>query len=164
MEHEAPAIFVALEASSIALAIRQSKWLYPLANVGHIVMLVCFAGAIAVMDVRLLGGFPETVPARVLGRARWVALLTLLGMAVTGAMLFLAEASHLVVNGVFLGKLALIGAALVNIAIYELGARRTAEGLAPGVPMPASAKTAGLLSLTIWLAVAACGRSIAYAG
>jgi hypothetical protein len=164
MEHEAPAIFVALEASGVALAIRQSKWLYPLANVGHIVALVCFAGGIAVMDVRLLGGLTETVPGRVLARARRFAFVALLGMAATGSMLFLAEASHLVVNPVFLFKLALIGVGLVNIAIYEFGARRTVESLAPGAPMPAAAKAAGVTSLVIWLAVAACGRSIAYAG
>jgi len=28
--------------------------------------------------------------------------------------------------------------------------------------MPASAKVVGLLSIAIWIAVAACGRSIAY--
>jgi len=164
MEHEAPAIFVALEASGVAFAIRQSKWLYPLANVGHIVALVCFAGAMAVMDVRLLGGLAETSPARVLGRARRFAIWALVAMAVTGSMLFLAEASHLVVNPVFLVKLALIATGLVNIAAYEFGARRAVESLAPGAPMPASAQTAGVLSLMIWIVVAACGRSIAYAG
>jgi hypothetical protein len=30
--------------------------------------------------------------------------------------------------------------------------------------MPAAAKIAGVLSIGIWVAVAACGRSIAYAG
>ncbi|MEA2990742.1 MAG: hypothetical protein QOG83_3453, partial [Alphaproteobacteria bacterium] len=43
MEHEAPAVFVALEQSGFAAAIRQSLWLYPAANVGHIVALVFFA-------------------------------------------------------------------------------------------------------------------------
>jgi hypothetical protein len=164
MEHEAPAIFVALEASGVALAIRQSKWLYPLANIGHIVALVCFAGAMAIMDVRLIGGLGETAPVRVLGRARRFAIWALLAMAITGTMLFLAEASHLVVNPVFLIKLALIAAGLANIAIYEFGARQAVEGLAAGVPMPGAAKAAGALSLAIWIAVAACGRTIAYAG
>jgi hypothetical protein len=36
------------------------------------------------------------------------------------------------------------------------------DGLVPGVPMPPRAKLAGALSLGIWLAAAACGRSIAY--
>ena len=85
-------------------------------------------------------------------------------MAVTGAMLFAAEASHLAVNPVFQVKLALIGVGLANIAAYEFGIRRAVDGLAPTVPMPMAAKIAGALSLGIWVAVAACGRSIAYAG
>jgi hypothetical protein len=43
MTDAAPAIFVALEASSIGAAIRQSSWLYMTANVGHILSLVVFA-------------------------------------------------------------------------------------------------------------------------
>ena len=49
-----------------------------------------------------------------------------------------------------------------NVAIYEFGAKRKVEGLAPNAPMPAPAKIAGALSLGLWVAVAACGRSIAY--
>ena len=164
MEHEAPAIFVALEASGFALAIRQSKWLYPLANVGHIVALVFFAGAVTVMDIRLLGGFAATAPGRLLARARNFAIAAFAGMAVTGFLLFAAEASHLAVNPVFQIKLVLIGIGLANIAIYEFGIKRTVAGLSPDAPMPVSAKIAGALSLGIWVAVAACGRSIAYAG
>src|SRR5438552_3471333 len=149
MEHEAPAIFVALEASPFALAIRQSKWLYPAANVGHIVALVFFAGTVAVMDVRLLGGFAATAPGRVIARARGCAIWALAAMAVTGFVLFVAEAGHLAVNPVFQIKLALIAAGLANIAIYEFGAKRAVEGLAPDVAMPAAAKVAGAFSLGI---------------
>jgi hypothetical protein len=48
------------------------------------------------------------------------------------------------------------------MAIYEFGAKRLVEALPPGAPLPARAKAAGALSLGLWLAVAACGRSIAY--
>ena len=44
MTDAAPAIFVALEASSLGAAIRQSTWLYMAANVGHILSLAVFAG------------------------------------------------------------------------------------------------------------------------
>ena len=162
MEHEAPAIFVALEASGFALAIRKSTWLYPAANIGHIVALVFFAGAVAVMDVRLLGGFAATALGRLLARARGFAITALAGMAVTGAMLFAAEASHLAVNPVFQLKAALVVAGIANVGIYELWTKRTVENLAPNVAMPASAKMVGALSLGIWVVVAACGRSIAY--
>ena len=132
MTDQAPAIFVALEASSFAAAIRQSLWLYPAANVGHIIALVFFAGSVAVMDVRLLGGLAATAP------------------------------SHVALNPVFQLKLALIGAGLVNVGLYEFGAKREVEGLPPGATMPAHARIVGAVSLLLWVAVAACGRSIAY--
>ncbi len=162
MTGEAPAIFVALEQSGFAQAIRQSVWIYPAANVGHIVSLVCFAGALAVMDVRLLGGFAATEPGPLLTRARGFALAGFLGMAITGFILFAAEASHLAMNWVFQLKALLIAAGLINIAIYEFWAKRSVADLAPGVRMPARARVAGMLSLGLWIAVAACGRSIAY--
>ena len=162
MTDAAPAIFVALEQSGFAAAIRQSPWLYPAANVGHIVSLTLFAGAVAVMDVRLLGGLAATAPARLLGRARAFAVVALLGMAVTGCVLFSAEASHLVLNPAFQLKVVVAAAGLINVAIYEFWAKRTVERLVPGATMPARAKVAGVLSLGIWVAVAACGRSIAY--
>ena len=159
MNDAAPAIFVALEQSGFAAAIRQSSWLYPAANVGHIVSLTFFAGAIAVMDVRLLGGLAGTAPAPLLARARSFAVAALAGMVVTGCLLFSAEASHLALNPVFQLKAFLVTAGLINIAIYELWAKRAVEHLAPGASMPGRAKLAGVLSL---FAVAACGRSIPY--
>jgi Family of unknown function (DUF6644) len=158
----APAIFVALEESNFASAIRQSVWLYPAANVGHIVFLVLFAGAVTIMDVRLLGGLAATAPARLLARARLFALAAIAGMVLSGLLLFSAEAGHLAVNPVFQLKLALIGAGVANVMLYEFMAKREVQGLAPGAPMPARARMAGLLSLLIWITVAACGRSIAY--
>ena len=162
MDHQAPAIFVALEQSGFAAAIRQSRWLYPFANVGHIVSLVAFAGAVAVMDLRLLGVFAATAPGRVLARARIAAIAAFCGQALTGFMLFSAEASHLVSNPVLRLKFLLVAAGLLNVLIYEIVARRAVEKLPPGAPLPRSAGVAGALSLVIWIAVAACGRSIAY--
>jgi len=162
MTGEAPAIFVALEQSAFGAAIRQSTWLFPAANVGHILALALFAGALAVMDVRLLGGLAATSPARVLMRARSAAIAAFVMLAVTGFMQFSADASHLIINPVFQIKLALIGLGLVNLAIFEFGVKRSVVDLSPGVAMPASAKTAGFMSLAIWLVVAACGRTIAY--
>jgi hypothetical protein len=47
-------------------------------------------------------------------------------------------------------------------AVYEIVARRAVEALSPGAPLPHRAAVAGWLSLVIWIAVASCGRSIAY--
>ena len=160
--HEAPAIFVALEQSGFAAAVRQWRWLYPVANVGHILSLMAFASAVAVMDLRLLGAFAATAPAHLLAHARPVAIVAFCGLAVTGFMLFSAEAGHVVLNPAFRLKVLLVAAALLNALIYEIGARRAVATLPPGVPLPRAARTSAVLSLIIWVAVAACGRSIAY--
>ena len=70
MLHEAPQVLIALEQSGLAAAIRQSVWAYPAANVGHIVSLTLFAGSVAIMDARLLGGFASVPPAEVIRPAR----------------------------------------------------------------------------------------------
>jgi len=162
MTGEAPAIFAALEQSGLGAAIRQSRWLFPVANVGHIIALAVFAGAIAIMDVRLLGGLAATAPARLLMRARSVAIAAFLLLAATGFLLFTAEASHLALNPVFQIKVALIGLGLANLAVFEFGVKRSVINLSPDVTMPAGAKLAGMMSLAIWITVAACGRTIAY--
>jgi hypothetical protein len=162
MNEQAPAIFVALEESGFGASIRQSLWIYPAANIGHIVFLVLFAGALAVMDVRLLGGMSASAPGPLIGRARSFAIAALAGMAATGFVLFSAEASHVVLNPVFQFKLALIGAGLVNVVLYELGAKAAVTKLLAGAVMPARARMAGAVSILVWVMVAVCGRSIAY--
>ena len=68
MLDSAPAVFVALEGSGLGQTIRQSSWIYMAANVGHIVSLVVFAGAVAVLDLRMVGAFAATAPGQVLTR------------------------------------------------------------------------------------------------
>jgi hypothetical protein len=162
MLHEAPQVLIALEQSGLAAAIRQSVWAYPAANVGHIVALTLFAGSVAIMDVRLLGAFAAAPPADVVRPARRAAMLGLLLMAVTGSVLFTAEASHVGLNPVFQIKAALIALGLLN-AIFAGRALNAALADTPAhVPLPTRVRLAALLSLAIWISVAACGRLIAY--
>jgi len=162
MLHDAPAVFVALEQSGFASGIRQSLWLYPAANVGHIVSLVCFAGAIAVMDLRMAGALAKTTPGYVLKIGRLASVLAFAGLAATGFILFAAEASHVAVNPVFQFKMALVLLGLLNVAYFELRIAPEVKAMAPLEPLPRAARVAGILSIVIWLVAAACGRSIAY--
>jgi hypothetical protein len=75
--------------------------------------------------------------------ARNFALAALAGMAVTGSLLFSAEA-----NPVFQLKAILFAAGLINVAIYEFWARPVVEHIASGSSMPARAKVTGVLSLS----------------
>lgn len=159
---DAPHLLVALEQSAFASAIRESSWAYPLANVGHIVALTLFAGSVAVMDLRLLGAFAKTPPAAVVRPARIAAMLGLAMMALTGFMLFAAEASHVAMNPVFQIKAGLIALAILN-ALVIAGPVVSALGRAgPDAAVRVRAKVAAALSLALWIAVAACGRLIAY--
>jgi hypothetical protein len=162
MLHGVPSVFAALEQSGFAAAIRQSAWIYPLANIGHIVALTLFAGALAIMDVRLIGGFAGVAPAPMLALARSFALVAFAAMAATGFLLFAAEAGHLIGNPVFQIKLGLIAAGLVNIAVYQLWAKGAVASLPANAPMPTPARVTGIFSAALWLGVAACGRAIAY--
>jgi hypothetical protein len=162
MTDAAPAIFVAIEGSAFAAAVRQSPYAYMVANVAHILSLMVFFGAVAVMDLRLAGFFQATWPGSLLRRARLVAILGFIGLVTSGAVLFVAEASHIVLNGVFQLKVALIGLGLLNIIWFEYFIAGRVRDIQPHTPLPGSARFVGGTSIAIWFAVAACGRLIAY--
>ena len=159
---EAPQFLIALEQSGFAAAIRQSTWAYPAANVGHIVALTLFAAAVAVMDLRLLGAFAATAPASVVRPARLFAALGLALMALTGFLLFAAEASHVAMNPVFQVKAVLIGLGILNALLIAGPAIANVGALPANATLPGRARLAAVVSLAIWLSVAACGRLIAY--
>ncbi|MBN9279784.1 MAG: hypothetical protein J0I57_19420 [Hyphomicrobium sp.] len=162
MNAAAPGFLVALETSELGALIRQSAWIYPTANITHVVAIVLFAGAIAVMDVRLMGGMAGSDPARVVRGARRAAVLALIIVLVSGAVLFTAEASHVALNGIFQLKMALIAFGIVHAFFVGNRAVRALDALGPQAPMPGFARFAGALSMLTWLGVVGLGRYIAY--
>jgi uncharacterized protein DUF6644 len=162
MLHEAPQLLIALEQSGLAAAIRQSAWAYPAANVGHILALTLFAGSVAAMDARLLGAFAAAPPGTIVRPARRAAMLGLLLMAMTGSVLFTAEASHVAMNPVFQIKAVLIALGLLNALLVARALDAALDKAKAFEPLPARIRLAAVLSLTIWISVAACGRLIAY--
>ncbi|MDQ8730378.1 DUF6644 family protein [Bradyrhizobium sp. LHD-71] len=162
MNDSAPAIFVALEASGLGAAIRQSTWAYMVANVVHILALMAFAGAIVVMDLRMMGVFAATSPGFILRWARWAAVAAFAGLVLSGLVLFTAEASHVVLNRIFQIKIGLIALGLANILAFEVWVTPNVQNLPPATPLPAPALPIAIISLSIWFCVAACGRLIAY--
>jgi len=162
MEDQAAGWLLALEHSGFGAAMRGSTVLYPVANVAHVLGLAGFAAAVTIMDVRLLGGFPQLPVRPFVARWRRVAVAAFLVQVVSGVMLFAAEASAIAANPVFLVKLLLIAVGLANVAVFELAMRpHLADGPA-GTPLPAGARFAAALSLAAWLGTAAAGRLIAY--
>ena len=162
MNAAAPGFLIALETSEIGTLIRQSIWIYPTANIAHVVAIALFAGAIAVMDVRMMGGMAGSDPARVVRGARRAVVVALVAVLLSGAVLFTAEASHVALNPVFQIKMGLVAFGLVHALFMGGRAVRALDSLGPQASMPGFARFAGALSMLTWLSVVGLGRYIAY--
>lgn len=159
---EAPAFLITIEQSAFAAAIRQSIWAYPAANVGHILALFLFAGAVSIMDLTLLGALRGANAATIVLQSRRAAIGGLVFMMATGSVLFAAEASHVAMNPVFQIKAALIGFGILNALATGPPLRRAIVETLPSASFPLRLRAAAVMSLLTWLSVAACGRLIAY--
>lgn len=145
-------------------ALRGSRWVYPLVNTAHIAGLALLFGGIAPLDLRLLGAW-RSVPLHQLARVLQPVAAAGLAVAVTaGILLFSVSATKYAAMPLFLVKLGLIAAAVLNAVLL----RRHPDWVlvrVPGLeaePGP-RLKAAAALSLTLWLGVILCGRFIGYA-
>jgi hypothetical protein len=146
----------AIEASQLGAFARGSSWAYPLANLIHLLGLVLLIGAIGIVDLRIVGLF-QTLPLDPLMRALTpVAIAGLLLMALSGPILFAADAAALAQSPTFGWKLSLIFLALVNALSFR--SVRSGKTRKPAALERVLAAT----SIMLWLTVAALGRLIAY--
>jgi hypothetical protein len=134
-----------IETSTLAEALRRSRWIYPLVNSGHILGLALLIGAVVPMDWAVLRN--HSMPA-----LRPFAILGLVLAASCGLLLFAVQATDYVVNTWFRIKFALLAAALLNAALH-LSLSRKEEALR---------RTTALTSLLLWPSVLICGRMVAY--
>ena len=137
-----------LETSSLAGAMRQWQWLYPIVEIVHILGFVVLVGAAFFFDLRLLGlgRTPVTGLAQhLLTRAR-VSFVIILA---SGLMMFTAHATEMAANPAFRLKLILIAAALVNAAAFHHWPFRSAARWDTGGTIPAPAKLAAMWSLVL---------------
>ena len=162
MDQGAPQLLIELEASGLGLAIRQSVWAYPAANVVHVVGVVLFAGTIAIMDLTLLGIVTVKHRARLIAVSRAWAMGFFALTVAAGAVLFIAEASHVSLNRVFQVKMALVVFGLCNAMWFGRRGVALARGLPDEAALPRVARNAAAASLAIWLVVVGLGRFIAY--
>jgi hypothetical protein len=152
------ALLAGLEATPLAVALRGSVWLYPLVNTAHLLGIALLFGAIAALDLRLIGawrGVPAATLARVLAP---VATAGLALAAAAGALLFIAKATDYAASGLFQAKLVVIGLAVANAAAaWSWGRRLTGQ---PTVP--ARLRLGAAASLGLWLAAITLGRLVGY--
>ncbi len=148
----------ALEASGLGDAMRGGvRNLYPVVNLAHVAGVILLVGGIGVVDLRIMG-YGKRIPLGPLSRMLTpLAIAGLLIQAITGFMLYAADAGPLLDSTVLRIKLALIAVALVNALLF----RRLFGDLENETP-PHLARTMAGLSLACWLGAVGLGRWIAY--
>ncbi len=145
-----------LEGSALGVAARTSLWLYPLANLLHVLGAALVVGAIATFDVQILRRAPDA--GRVVRAGIPIAVAGLLLQLTTGVVLVAAETTTVLLNPAFGVKMAALLLALLNIAWFHL---RFRHAVAADGPL-AAARPLAAISLLAWTVVLLGGRAIAY--
>lgn len=140
---------------------RSSPFLYPAVNVAHILALMLFFAAVALMDARVLGAFPQLPAGGILRACRPYAVVGFLAQATSGFLLFVADATAVAANPAFRLKMLAVLFGLANVAFLECVHRDWLHSPSPASP-PWGARLCAGLSLASWIATATLGRLIAY--
>lgn len=157
---DAPAWALWLESTGLGEVMRGSSWLYPTANVTHVLAMALLVGSLVALDLRLLGLAPR-IDVQALNRyLSCIACQALPLVLLSGFTVFAADASHVAVNPVFWVKMGLLAAALLNAGLFTLLWRQRL--LTWDFDAPPAARAQALLSLVLWLAVPIAGRLLAY--
>jgi hypothetical protein len=140
-------------------AIRESLWLFPLIEAFHLVGLGLTAGAVLIVDLRLLGVGLTRQPVAQLSAAvePWL-LGSVTLMFASGFPLFLSEAIKCYYSFAFWIKMTCL--LLVLLFTFTVRRRVTRTVLPPDRPVPG--RFTALISLSLWFGVAWGGRWIGF--
>jgi hypothetical protein len=152
-----------VEGSSLAAAIRNSLYWFPLIESAHVLGLTLVFGTIAIIDLRLLGLAWTRRPFSTIAADTltwtWVAFAL---AAVTGALMFITNAAVYFDNFYFRAKMLLIVVAGVNMAFFEVFAHRHVHRWDRDPSAPPAAKAVAALSLVLWITIIFAGRWIGF--
>jgi len=149
-----------LEATPFSIWLRESStiWAYPTVLTLHTVGLGLLVGASWVLDLRLLGLF-SGVPLSELAssfRVMWTGFWI---NAITGAMLFAADATTKGSTRLFVAKLGFVVIGVITIVLIK----RTVYGRGREHAASSSrAKSLAAASIAVWIVAIAAGRFMAY--
>lgn len=144
------------------LAIKVGEDWFPYVESTHVVFLAVVAGTIFTVDARLMGLASRHLRFTYLSDQvlpwTWGAFI---GAAITGTMMFVANATTYADNTPFLIKMGLLLLAGINMLYFQFVTFRSVQAWDAGRPIPA-ARAAGLLSMLLWCGVIGFGRWIGF--
>src|SRR5580704_9268301 len=138
---------------------KSSIYLGPGVNLIHLLSMVTFMGALLMVDLRLLGTGLTNHPVRQVARSAqpWL-LVGLAGLVVTGIPALMATATQQYANKVFWFKMYVLFAAV----IFTFTVRRRVTRADDRQVGAVRGKLVALVSIVLWMSVAAGGRLIMY--
>ena len=140
-------------------AIRNSSWLFPLIEAVHLVGLGLTAGAVLVVDLRLLGvGLNQQPVAQISKGAEPWLLGSLLLMFSTGVPLFLSESIKCYYSFAFWVKMT----SLLLVLLFTFTIRRQLTQSDRISERPLLSRLTALVSLGLWFGVGWGGRWIGF--
>ena len=158
-----PAFFQAVENLPLSQYVAASTWAFPTFESIHVIAIVTVVGAIAVMDLRLLGLASTASAVTEMSRDTlpwtWGAFCVAM---VTGGLLFISKATTYMVNPFFIWKMILIAIAGINMGIFHFFTWRTVQHWDQGMEIPLGGKLAGGISLGFWVVVVFVARAIGF--
>jgi len=138
---------------------RTSEYMFPTVEALHIMGTAILVASTSVLSLRLAGLFWTEAPVSKIATQflpwAWVGFVF---QVVTGALLFMSEATLAYSNVIFIVKMSLVLLAGVNAVIFHQTLYRRVKTWDVSRVPPAGAKFVGYASLVIWFAVVAAGR------
>jgi hypothetical protein len=149
-----------LQNTPLALLVGES-W-FPWVESAHVVFLAAVAGTILTVDARLLGLGSRQLRISYLSERllpwTWAAFT---GAAITGLLLFIANAVSYLDKTPFLIKMGLLVVAGLNMLYFQFFTWRSVADWDTGRAAPA-ARAAGAISMATWIGVITFGRWIGF--
>lgn len=156
-------LFDFMQNSALSEYLRTSLKAMPIVEAIHVMAIATVFGTIVLVDLRLLG-YPDVQ--RSFGKLHhellkwtWMAF----GVAVvTGVLLLMVNAITYHRNTAFWLKMITMALAGINMLVFELVTAKSVAKWDKGVSPPLAARTAGALSIILWIGVIVFGRWIGF--
>ena len=137
-------------------------WFVPGVEIAHYSGHLLLFGCILIFDLRLLGlGSQISIKSLEKITVRY-AILGFILASLSGLTLLLTSLEYFWGNPALINKFIFMALALINIVFFHFWIGPKTMHLDVGTATPKMAKLSGLISISLWVAVIACGRLIAY--
>ena len=149
--------------TSWSIELHESRYVFLLVLMIHVLTLSVFVGTALMIDLRLLGKTMTRVPvSQVVTRLFPWSEAGFIVMVVTGALLFYAAPVTRYTNVFFRFKMAALLLAVLNVALFRLSVYRRIDDWDVNPVPPRRVRIVGVVSIILLALIITAGRMMAY--